>query len=103
MSDIAAERVFRRVEGVVQRDVAGETFLVPIRGHLADLQELFVLNEAGRWLWGHLDGWCSLDDLVAGLVAEFEVDEESARRDARVFIEQLTEAGLAEYSLPVGV
>ena len=38
--------------------MAGETFLVPIRGHLADLQELFVLNEAGQRLWDRLRDWC---------------------------------------------
>jgi hypothetical protein len=81
---------------VVQREVAGEVFLVPIRGHLADLQELFVLNETGRWVWEHLEGACALDDLAKGLVAEFEVDETTARQDLEVFAENLVEAGLAD-------
>jgi hypothetical protein len=76
--------------------VAGEVFLVPIRGRLADLQELFVLSETGRSIWEHLDGRHSLDDLVAGVVREFEVEAEQARSDALAFIGQLEEAGLIE-------
>jgi hypothetical protein len=88
--------LLRRVDDVVQRQVAGEVFLVPIRGRLADLQELFVLSETGRSIWEHLDGRHSLDDLVAGVVREFEVEAEQARSDALAFIGQLEEAGLIE-------
>jgi hypothetical protein len=85
-----------RKTDVVQREVAGEVFLVPIRGHLADLQELFVLNETGRWIWEHLEDARALDDLAKGLVAEFQVDETTARQDIEVFAENLVAAGLAE-------
>ena len=81
---------------VVQRVVAGEVFLVPIRGHLADMQELFVLNETGRWIWEHMEGECALDDLARGLAEEFEVDEATARQDVEAFAGNLIEAGLAE-------
>jgi hypothetical protein len=90
--------VFSRSASVVQREVAGETFLVPIRGRLADLQELFVLNDVGSWVWEHLDGR-RLDELAAGISSEFEIDAEQARKDAEAFVEQLLEAGLAESSL----
>jgi hypothetical protein len=86
-----------RKADVVQREVAGEVFLVPIRGHLADLQELFVLNETGSWIWERLDvSGCAFDDLVQGLVSEFEVDEDTARRDVEIFARQLVESGLGE-------
>jgi Coenzyme PQQ synthesis protein D (PqqD) len=84
----------RRVDEVVQRDVAGETFLVPIHGRLADLQQLFVLNEVGSWLWERLDGSHQLDDLVRGITAEFEVDDSRAKRDVRSFLKQLSEVSL---------
>jgi hypothetical protein len=87
-------RTFSRSESVVRREVAGETFLVPLRGRLVDLQELFVLNEVGTWVWEHLDGRC-LEELGAGLSAEFEIDAEQAQRDAESFVHELTEAGLA--------
>jgi hypothetical protein len=93
-------RAFKRRESVVRREVAGETFLVPIHGHLADLQELFVLNEVGSWLWERLDGERSLDDLAAGLRTEFEVDEAQALGDTELFVQRLVEGGLADQSQP---
>lgn len=86
--------MLRRVEEVVEREVAGEMFLVPIRGRLADLQELFVLNEVGKWLWARLDGTRTVAELVAGVAADFEVDESRASEDTAVFLEDLLEAGL---------
>ena len=94
---------FKRRESVVRRDVAGETFLVPIHGHLADLQELFVLNEVGAWLWDRLEEKRCLEDLVVGVRAEFAVDGEQALRDTDSFVQQLVEAGLVEESLLVPV
>jgi hypothetical protein len=87
--------ILSRNEGVVQREVAGEVFLVPIRGHLADLQELFVLNETGLWVWQRLEGGRAVDDLATEMAAEFAVDEASAQADIRGFAAGLVEAGLA--------
>lgn len=101
--DTMGEKVPRRVHDVVQREVAGETFLVPIRGHLAQMQELFALNEVGRWLWERLDGERGLEDLVVGLTAEFDVDEVQARQDILRFLHDLAEAGLTGLPLAAGV
>jgi hypothetical protein len=81
---------------VVMREIVGETFLVPIHGHIADLQELFVLNEVGRYLWDRLDGMSSVDELIAAVFSEFNVEEQEARRDTLMFLEDLMRAGLAE-------
>lgn len=89
-----------QVDGVIEREVAGEYFLVPIRGNVADLQELFVMNEAGRWVWRHLDGQNRVEELAGMMVQEFEVTMEQAQQDITLFIEQLVEAGLAVESLP---
>lgn len=93
---MAEGAILRVADAIVRRDVAGETFLVPIRGHVADLQELFIVNELGGWLWDRLDGRRRVDDLVADVVSEFEVSEQQARQDVSLFVQQLTEAGLIE-------
>ena len=95
----AAAMALRAVDDVIEREVAGEVFLVPIRGRLADLHDLFVLNEVGRWLWRRLDGSQSVDALVAGVVEEFEVDDDRARADVDAFLNELQAAGLAEEAL----
>lgn len=89
-------RAFQRRESVVRREVAGETFLVPMHGHLADLQELFALNEVGGWIWERLGEPCSVAELVAEVSSEFEVAEAQALPDVMTFLQGLVEAGLAD-------
>lgn len=88
------DRPVHRHGDVIVREVAGETLLVPVRGRLADLQDLFVLNEVGAWLWPLLDGSRSTADLATAVVAEFDVDDERAAADVRAFLLRLEEAGL---------
>lgn len=97
MSEVDRARTApRRVDGVVHREVAGEVFLVPIRGHLADLNDLFVLNEIGSWVWARLDGHRSVGDLVDEMVREFDVAEEQAAADMEGFVLDLRGAGLLD-------
>ncbi len=86
----------RRAADVVVRDVAGETFLVPVRGSLADMNDLFALNETGAFLWPLLDGAHRPADLAAAVALEFEVDEQAAARDVDVFLRRLREAELLD-------
>jgi hypothetical protein len=98
--DVLSDSVLRRIDDIVDREVAGELFMVPIRGHLADLQELFVVNDTGRWLWDRLDGSSSVQELVLGMTAEFDVDQSEAERDVRAFLSELLEVGLVVESGP---
>lgn len=86
----------RRLDDVILREIAGEVFLVPIRGRLADLQELFVLDPVGEWVWQRLDGSSTLESLAEELVTAFEVEPPVAALDLEGFIGELAEAGLLE-------
>ena len=83
-------------ESVVMRDIAGQTFLVPIRGTLAELQDLFVVNEVGQWVWLRLDGTRSAQQLAAEACVEFDVSPDEALADVETFLREVLEAGLAE-------
>lgn len=87
---------YRRCSEVVQREIAGETFLVPIRGELARLQRLFVLNGVARFVWEQLDGERDLDQIRDGVVRQFEVTEERAHEDVVEFVDELRRAELIE-------
>ncbi len=84
----------RRDQDVLLREVAGEVFLVPIRGKLADLQDLFALNRTGTWLWQRLDGSRSIDQLVSEMASEFGIGVDEARGDVIAFMNELTELEL---------
>jgi hypothetical protein len=93
---MSSYRLRRLDESVVMREITGQTFLVPIRGTLAELQDLFVVNEVGQWVWGQLDGSRGADDLVADACLEFDVTPETARADIEAFLQDVLDAGLAE-------
>ena len=86
--------VIRRNDGVVQRDIAGETLLVPVRGRLAALAEIFALNPVGVYIWRQIDGQRDLGTILKGLTEEFDVPSEEAHADLLEYVEKLREAGL---------
>ncbi len=87
--------IFKQAENIVSREIAGETILVPIRGKLADMQNIFTLNKVGAYIWEKLDGTRSLAEIIALLLSHFEVTQEQAEQDLLEFIDHVTSTGLA--------
>jgi hypothetical protein len=87
------ERRYAKQPDIVARRIAGELFLVPIRGRIADMSALYSLNEVAEFLWEKL-GEKSLKDLREEVLAIFEIGREEAEADILEFIDQLLKAGL---------
>jgi hypothetical protein len=90
-----AERRYERSDEAVRRVIAGEILLVPIRGELAQLQQMFVLDAVGDFIWGRLDSSRDLVALAGEIAGEFDVSREVALRDLVEFVDRLCDAGLA--------
>lgn len=84
----------QRTGDVVERVIAEETFLLPVKGDLANRIEMFVLSEVGRFIWGRADGSRDREALVAEVLREFDVDEAQARTDVDEFLDRLLRYGL---------
>jgi len=91
-----AMTVPRRSDRFVSRSVGGETFVVPVRAGVADLEAIFTMNAVGTAIWARIDGKASVDDLARALAAEFDVAEAEASADVASFIELLAAKGLIE-------
>jgi hypothetical protein len=87
---------FRRKERVTGREIAGESFLIPICGKPVDLDNIFVLNPLAGFIWEKLDGATTLEAIIDDIVESFEVTPEQARIDAVEFIGQLLRNDLVE-------
>jgi len=79
---------------IVSRRIAEETIIVPIRGKLADMQRIFSINSVAEYIWEQLDGVKNLDEVLEGILTEFDINKEQAKADLEAFITELTEAGL---------
>lgn len=88
---------YMRTSTVISRQIAGELVLVPIIGADASSGQrtanFYVLNGSAEVLWNRLASPADESELTAHLVALFDVDEETARRDVAKFLEDLGEAG----------
>ena len=87
-------RQYIRNETVVLRHVAGESLLIPVKGHLADLQNLFVLEGLGEMIWERLDGHRSLDGIAAEFATRYRRPHEEVAADCCEFVEALEKEGL---------
>jgi hypothetical protein len=85
---------YKRRDNVVFRRIAGETLLIPIRGTLADLQRVFVLEGAGEFIWQELDGAKTVEEIRDAVAGHFEVGVEDAWKDVQEFIAELSRRDL---------
>ncbi|BFU90250.1 MAG: hypothetical protein NTAFB01_14370 [Nitrospira sp.] len=73
--------VYTKNPDYVQRDVAGECILVPIRRTLTESNSIYVLNETGAALWGRIDGTRSVHTISDEFVREYDVTVEQLHQD----------------------
>ena len=79
-------------EGFLLRSVAGQTVVLPTGDDL-DLNMMITLNETGTFLWEHLQNETDEAALVSALLAEYDVDEDTARNAVKGFVAKLNEHG----------
>ena len=81
---------------LIQREIAGDTILVPAGKTVYDSNGLFVLNEVGAFIWSHLASCDTEEELVKVLLEEFEVSSEQAATDVHEFMEKLRTLGILD-------
>lgn len=82
-------------EGFVLRQVAGETVVIP-SGNEINLNTMITLNETGEFLWEHLTQGTDVEALVTALLAEYEVEETTARSAVEAFVAKLNDHGFLQ-------
>lgn len=79
---------------LVKRDIAGDTILVPVGKTVYDSNGLFILNELGSFLWDRLETAENEKELLTAVLDEYEVTEETAKKDIHTFLDKLREIGI---------
>lgn len=80
-------------DGFILREVAGEHVVLSVGGEM-NLNGMISLNDTGCTLWKRLEQEAQISDLTAALLAEYEVDEQTAQAAAERFVEKLKELDL---------
>lgn len=80
-----------RVEGIVLTEADEESILYDAKEN-----KIHILNRVGAFIWNLCDGENSLEDISSAVTETFEVDEETAQKDIKEFIEELQGMDLLE-------
>lgn len=78
--------------GFVMRTVAGQVVVLP-SGDELNLNMMITLNNTGKFLWERLETGAEVEELVSALLAEYDVDEATARAGVERFVAKLNENG----------
>jgi len=89
-------RRFRRNERIAGRSIAGESFLIPVCGEPADLENIFVMNPLADFIWQRLDEQHTLEMIVTEIVENFAVERAQASADANELVGRLLANHLIE-------
>lgn len=79
------------------REMAGEHIVVMQGRYGVDMAKVIALNETSLWLWNRLQGReFGIDDVRDLLLGEYDVDAETAARDAQAWVARLKTCNLVE-------
>lgn len=84
-------------KGCKVREIAGENVVIMQGSHVSDMTRIIALNESSLLLWNELYGkeFCR-QDVVDTLLGNYDVERETADRDAGKWIDKLIECGLVQ-------
>ena len=88
------KRSLKATSEVVLREIAGENLLIPVGQTALKIHGMITLSESGLLLWNRLQEECTEEDLVNALLAEYQVDRETATADVKAFVQQMREVGI---------
>lgn len=79
---------FRWAPSATWREIDGEVVVISI-----DVNRVRLLNRVGSFIWSQCEGR-TVDELAAAVCERFDVEEEVARRDIDVFVQDLIARGM---------
>ena len=80
----------------VLREIAGDYVIIPTGKTVLSFNGLISVNEVGAFLWELLQNEVTIDELVAAVLNEYDVDDVTAREDIQEFLDALAQGHVLE-------
>ena len=90
---------FTKDSNLVTRRIAGETIIVPVRAHVANLDYVYTLNEVGTLIWELINGRTSVSEIVEAVCSQYDIAPKEAAKDVLDFLGSLEAASLIHPSV----
>ena len=93
--DCVEGRLVMRIDKeFVLREIAGDYIIIPTGKTVLEFNGLITVNEVGVSLWNMLQEEVTFEELVQGILEEYDVEESVAREDIQEFLDKLIEGGI---------
>ena len=79
-------------------DIEGECVLVQTGATKQEFNGLITMSDTAKFIWENMEKVNSFEELIKMILEEYEIDEETAKKDAHGFINELIEAGFVDCS-----
>jgi hypothetical protein len=90
MMTMDMEAMAKAKDHFAARKVGSELVLVPLKGSVAELDEMFTISEVGSVIWEHIAPDSTEHTLVEAILEEFDIDRDTATADLRDFLTVLS-------------
>lgn len=78
----------------IARKIAAEHLLIPVGEAAMRIKGLIAMSESGAMLYEKLKDGCTRDDLIAALMAEYDVTQTVAAADTDAFLDQMRQLNM---------
>lgn len=78
----------------VLRDLEGENIIIPRERAASEFNGLITVNGVELKLWQMLQKEITFEELVQGILDEYDVEEDTAREDIGEFLDKLISGGV---------
>ena len=82
--------IFQKKSQFVTRKVGNEMVLVPLKDNIANMNEMFTMNEVASVIWESIDGRNNENVILTSVIKAFDIDLETAAADYDSFLESLS-------------
>ena len=79
-------------DGYIVRKIGAKFYAVSV-SQVSNSGGMIALNETGAFIWDLLKTETDADAITSAVIAHYEIDAETAKRDTDAFIGMLKEAG----------
>ncbi len=73
------------------RMVAGSLLLVPVKSSVADMKEMFSLNETGAFIWELIDDSATMESITQQVASHYQIEVQRAQQDLSLFLIKLSD------------
>lgn len=81
----------------ILREIAGDYIIIPTGKTVLEFNGLITVNEVGVSIWNMLQEDVTLEEIVQGILDEYDVEESVAKEDVEEFLNTLVDGGILEW------